>query len=402
MGNRGRHSGWLANLGRAACLWFLVVCAFPSYAQCLSTYENAVINMVSLFPTRQDSNDVVTESHTWITYDPLGVWQPYDEDWAKLNGAYATTGSTHSAPVGGLAWSSWSLPLQAYGPGNYSDYAAGWAVETDCDWRDMGPYNTGNGPLNIQRPAVVGPNNQPAVAAFWWLGWSVLSDGAPGAVYYAQAAWVGQPNGATGTPTWSWNDYGAGRVDLSCTTCSSVVATSAAASSGCTQDIKITLNYGGFTSDPFWVTIVTPSTMTLSPNYPKDFAVGAGYNSDWRWDLTDTCGNLDAGLDGYELFGQFAKNISDETWGTPSPAPPFFNAKSYWFDTVGMPVADCSVYHPQCANPGPLQTPPVPLSTAQVFYDWGWSAWVGTQTIGLGVQVISNAQQWYIDHGTHQ
>lgn len=155
-------------------------------------------------------------------------------------------------------------------------------------------------------------------------------------------------------------------------------------------------------SNPFLVTIVQPSTMTLSANYPKHFSAGAGYNSDWRWDLTDTCGNLDPGLHGYESFGTFTPNITNENWPLPSPTNPFFNLNSYWFDTVGMPVLDCTVFYPHCANPGPLQTPPVPLSQSGVFYDWGWSAWVGSQTVGSGLQVISNAQQWYIDHGTHQ
>jgi len=104
-------------------------------------------------------------------------------------------------------------------------------------------------------------------------------------------------------------------------TCSSVVATSVAASSNCKADIQITLNYGGFMSNPFLVTIVEPSTITLSANYPKHFSVAAGYNSDWRWDLKDTCGNLAPGLHGYESFGTFAPNITNEN-NPQHPLPP--------------------------------------------------------------------------------
>jgi hypothetical protein len=74
------------------------------------------------------------------------------------------------------------------------------------------------------------------VNAFWYLG-GPLSDGAGcssgGWCYYAQAAWTANPNGHSGTPTWTVLNYGTGNVSLSCYTCASTVATATAASEGC-------------------------------------------------------------------------------------------------------------------------------------------------------------------------
>src|ERR1700693_728119 len=95
----------------------------------------------------------------------------------------------------------------------------------------------------VGQPTISGVN------AFWWLGSGVLSDGNgcstnSSPCYYAQASWTANPNGASGTPTWYVNTVsGGGNVSLSCTTCSSTVATSTAPSNGCVYDVSVYVHY---------------------------------------------------------------------------------------------------------------------------------------------------------------
>jgi hypothetical protein len=53
-------------------------------------------------------------------------------------------------------------------------------------------------------------------------------------------------------------------------------------------------------------------------------------------------------------------------------------------------------------NKYPEPTPPGnPLSTQKVTHDSPWRLFVGSVTFGSGVQVRSDTQQYYLDHGRH-
>jgi hypothetical protein len=86
----------------------------------------------------------------------------------------------------------------------------------------------GSAALGHAQPVITGVN------AFWYLGRGINYDG-PGCgingyCFYAQAAWAVDANGATGTPIWTVEYAGTGRVSLSCTECFYPEATATAPS----------------------------------------------------------------------------------------------------------------------------------------------------------------------------
>jgi hypothetical protein len=235
------------------------------------------------------------------------------------------------------------------------------------------------------------------VNAFWWLGNGILSDGAGCSYggtpcYYAQSQLTANPNGAPGTPSWTVvNHWPYGSVSLSCYTCTNPVATATSPSDGCIANVQIYVAYGPYQSTAFNVTIVTPNTTTLQSGYPKDTAQGIGYDSITRWNLTDSCGYSDPGLDGNEVIGTRTNDYSGNSWGNPSPVSTY-NSSSLWNDTVGASGQ---------LTP-PSTTPQTPLLGTKVFHDYPWTLNVGTQSYAFGTPVRRDTQQWYVDHGRHE
>lgn len=154
-----------------------------------------------------------------------------------------------------------------------------------------------------QTPIITGVN------AFWWLGSGILSDGGTcsgqtGPCYYAQASWTANPNGNTGSPTWTVvNAPGGGSVSLDCYTCTTVEATATSPSAGCVYDVTVTVAYNGNTSAPFKVALIQP-TMTTLYGSPSDYSANTffgtsgmvGYVSLTAWQVKDPCGNGGRGL----------------------------------------------------------------------------------------------------------
>lgn len=246
--------------------------------------------------------------------------------------------------------------------------------------------------VGMAQPTITGVN------AFWWLGSGILSDGGTcsgqtGPCYYAQAAWTANANGAMGTPTWHVNTVpGGGSVSLSCNTCTNTTATSTAPSNGCTYDITVYVTYpDGSQSGNFNVAIITPKNTTLLSGYPTDASCGLQcYLSTTAWNLTDTCGSSDAGLDLNETFGTWTNDYVGNTWGLPT-AGSTYRPNSTLYDYMS----------PGCCTPVP-QPPQSPLGSTKVFHDYPYTLWVGTQTFGHGVSVLVDTQQFYQDHGRHQ
>jgi hypothetical protein len=242
-------------------------------------------------------------------------------------------------------------------------------------------------------PTISGAN------AFWFLGAGVLYDGAgcttipPGACYYAQSALTSNPNGAPGSPTWTVQTVpGGGSVSLSCYNCSNPVATATAPSNGCVYDVTLYVSYGGYQSAPFNVVIATPTTTTLVAGYPTDSALGfSGYVSRTAWNLTDSCGSSDAGLDGNEVFGTFVSDYAGNNWGHPTATSEYWST-SLWYDDIGA-----SGWTTPLAEP-----PQMPLTNVKVFHDTPWRLFAGSQSFGTGVVIRSDTQQFYQDHGRHQ
>lgn len=232
------------------------------------------------------------------------------------------------------------------------------------------------------------------VNAFWYLGQGILADGGQcsgytGPCYYAQSQLTSNPNGAPGTPQWSIVQNGQGQVTLSCYTCANPVATAVSPSSGCLPDIHIYVSYGGYSSASFDVTIVAPSYTNLLSGYPQHGNLGTGYSSVYYWNLVDSCGYSDSGIDANEKFGAFSPDTGND-WTYPT---------QYSVYMTGSIVGD------QIAHIGgtpSAQNPQTPLSTTKIRHDYPWALRVGSQTFGSGTPVRADTQQWWLDHGTHQ
>lgn len=258
------------------------------------------------------------------------------------------------------------------------------------------------GTLAAQTPTITGVN------AFWWLGSGILSDGGTcsghtGPCYYAQASWTANPNGNPGSPTWTVvNSPGGGSVSLNCYTCTTVVATATSPSAGCVYDITVTVTYNGNTSAPFNVAIIQPTTTTLQSGSPIDQSANAffntvglvGYMTTTSWNLTDSCGNSDGGLDVNESFGTFSNDTANN-WGRPTIGNGYYPG-SVLSDYLGESAPTNNNSSPQ------LQNPQSPLGSTKIYHDYPWVLRVFSLTSGNGVTVRTDTQQWYQDHGRHQ
>jgi hypothetical protein len=236
------------------------------------------------------------------------------------------------------------------------------------------------------QPTITGVN------AFWYLGPGINADNG----YFAQAAWTANPNGSSGTPTWTVvTNSGGGSVSLSCYTCANTVATSTAPSNGCTYDITVYVTYPDTTqSSNFYVAIVVPNTTTLYSvvNSPYPGRTD-GYLSTTTWNLTDSCSYSDPGLDLNETFGTWTNDVSND-WNLPlflSPGSFTFTGTSLVNDNMAVAGEDMP----------PSLVPQSPLLNDPVVHDYPWTYYAGSLTNGSGTVVRQDTQQFYTDHGGH-
>jgi hypothetical protein len=372
----------------------LMLIATPLSAQTPCDYQTVYGYGSSNTPIRTDSNHIETYGQSWTSGDVLGLWTPYVEVWQQQNGSSITSGAIYDNYPNATAQGSWTSTLNSVGPGAFRDHSDHWfEPDASCasDWSTLHLGFTTGSELSISRPAIIGPTPAPPVPAFWWLGSGVLSDGD----YYAQAAWVGSPNGASGTPTWSVStQVGGGTIALSCYVCTSTTATSTAPSNGCVYDITVYLDYGGFYSDPFYVAIVQPSSFSLVSGFPTHDADGDGFVSKYNWNLTDTCGISDPGLSGTEVFG--SRDNSDyplNNWNMATPTAIVNNPLSVFEDQIG--IKNCN------GGCSPVWTNPQSTLSLVKVYHFPWFAYVGSSSSGVGLMILSNTTQFYLDHGLH-
>lgn len=239
------------------------------------------------------------------------------------------------------------------------------------------------------------------VRAFWWLGSGILSDQG----YYAQSLLTAAPNGLSGTASWSVSTVsGGGSVTITCnpspSNCTQATATSTAPSNGCTYDVSVYVTIGGVQSAAYTLAIIEPHTATLQGSYPStpqnppDSALGVGFQTIYTWNLTDTCGNNDGGIDESESFGT-QTNVVANNWN------PFSNMAGYQSSsTMHDYFSNVAGTSPQVQNPGYV-------GTYIVFYA-PWEMLVGSATPGAGLPIyrpdISGYTDYsiiYLDHGRH-
>lgn len=267
------------------------------------------------------------------------------------------------------------------------------------------------------QPTISGTN------AFWYLGplpTGVYSDGGTcsgqsGPCYYTQSAISASPSSGSGY-TWSVSYSGTGRVSLSCTSnCSnSITVTATAASSGCSADVTLYATYSGQESSGYGLTIVTPTTGTLQSGYPYDednpiYGTGS-FLTTYNWEVSDSCGNDDTGIDQNEGFCSYpddddsctwTNDYSGNNWGTPIASGGYIS--SVFVDYMGQ------------NNPGgtPASSSPSSngydtCSTSTPVLHAPWTGYVGSQSNSCsgvdscGAQILSNTFQYYTDCGRHQ
>ena len=249
--------------------------------------------------------------------------------------------------------------------------------------------------LSHAQPTISGVN------AFWYLG-GPTDDGAGcpnGWCYYAQSTWTANSDGHAGTPTWTVEYAGTGRVSLSCYTCTSTLATATDFSAGCNYDIEVYVTYpDGAQSNLFFVLINTAAGSTLQSGYPMNsdwiFSAGdTGYQSVYQWTVNDLCGNVLSGTDANETFGSVTYPYPGADWPLPQ-ANPIYVPQGYSYDDVlgaSGSAAGGWIPVPQFVGNG----------STLVETDSPWNYYLWSQRSGVGVSMHRDTQQWWQDHGTH-
>ncbi len=210
-------------------------------------------------------------------------------------------------------------------------------------------------------------------SAFWYLGnlpSGVFSDGGTcsghsGPCYFTQSTLTASPSSGSGY-SWSVSRSGAGNVTLSCTTncSSSVTVTATHASSGCSSDVSIFATFNGLQSSGYGLTLVTPSSTTLQSG-PTDMDPNSdpgAYETDYLWNIFDSCGNNDTGIDQAESFGSwtddfFISHGVHNNWFAPLPGGAYLQSGIYFFDAMahGGGVALPQPHSRPKRPPAPLQ-----------------------------------------------
>jgi hypothetical protein len=165
-------------------------------------------------------------------------------------------------------------------------------------------------------------------------------------------------------------------------------------SNGCTFDITIRANLGGFYSDDFLYVVNTPWKFSTGSG-PSDAPWGGGlvgYVTSYTYQLLDLCGGAVPGMAVNESFVSFADDYVGNTWGNPTPNSMMDGlSDSYFTDNVG--AADQTT--------PPSTEPQNPRSTTKVKHiGQEWKA--GSLTTGQGMRFQSDTIQHYVDHGRHE
>jgi len=186
---------------------------------------------------------------------------------------------------------------------------------------------------------------------------------------------------------------GGGSVTVACNptpaNCTQATATAAAPSNGCVYDVSVYVTIGGVRSAAFTIAIVQPKNATLLSGYPTDSAYYIGYQTAYAWNVTDSCGYSDAGLDQGESFGSWT-NVVANNWSNPGPYG-VYEPTSTFYDYMSTQAAGVS---PSVENPQS------PRSTDRVFYA-PWTLYAGSTVSGSGVAIHTDTSLYYRDHGRH-
>jgi hypothetical protein len=264
---------------RAAGVTLALSITAGAFAQCEDStttlwYETTAV--------RLDGNTVRLNGQTYITGDYWNWWYPEVDVSYYFNGTLeGNSGWYYSDSIGGTVDWGYTVTLQTYGPGRYSQSSVHDAYTPFCTYGSQNTFSamcelyggcaypppwTSSAYIDIVRPTVVGPGNS-AQAAFWYLGGASSIDG-----YYVQTNLTGTTN-STAVTNYSWYQVetppkvSITNTNNGATSSATVKSTGhSAPGPGYTYDMHAVFSIDGFTSAPFPLYINAPYGMTSIPS----------------------------------------------------------------------------------------------------------------------------------------
>ncbi len=361
------------------------------FGQCSSS--DTVILGVYYPVTRLNGNTVRGYAETTLTGPFRYYWTPYITGTMFRNSAnIGSIGELGPGSAGGTQSVAMTATLSTWGPGTYSLTSFHRAYNVVCLYW-VPPYTNGwtgysySSPnLTIQRPTVTMDH------PIWYLG----GVGGVG-TYQVTGVLTADPKGGPETPAWTVT-AGAQKVTLGCATCTQTYITSRAPSGGCTYDVTIQANVGGFTSDTFYIFIDTPKRMVQTSRLDYPYGQGGiGYKSQFYYDVLGQCNGKLLNLPVNEKWEDWGKSNTASNWPIPVPEgswPAFEFDTLYAAGTSGRwTSAPREPFIGNSCNPVVSMTPQV-MWHSQVFR-------AGSTQGGMGVAVQRDQAQWYEDHGCH-
>lgn len=313
-----------------------------------------------------------------INFRPLG-----SSVWSEVT--YAETSTSISGKAIGFTYSS-GLAQANLEPRGNGDYQVTIAAHGICGGQDVPLTPSNPAPSNIlpvSRPTITGPGGTAGPYGIWWLGGG--SDDSNG--YFNRVTLSVNANGSPGSPTWSV-PFGANKVSLSCTSCTSPLVTSTQPSSNCTYDVGVRVNYGGFNSENLYVLnvnapfYVQSGGLSSTSNYGGD-----GWLTVVPYLNRDRCTYPMPSIALNETFGQFTPS----SWTKPTAGGTATYGGYTWYDQIF--VTGCTNCVPPSQQDNPL---------GQAFVDQAQQFWqVGSSTPGFGIYVQQNTFRRFTGHGDH-
>jgi len=263
---------------------------------------------------RQDGNHVYAYAASSISGPDAPFWQLYVSSWLYRDSTFLAGFLKDTNPTwGGAVSRSYTRTLQTDGPGGYHMDAYHSAYNPDCSI-SAPPYwngfdgNTHSGTVTVTRPVI-----QRTVVPYF------LGSGVTSSYDYSSQTTMSVANayGAPETPQWSFS-YGAGSTfgNLSCSSCASSVFTATAPSTGCgAYNVVIQASFNGFLSNPFWIDIQKPSSLTYIRTDQTPPPQG-GWESVIVSKVTDGCNQLMGNIGVNEVFTTWADN-NGSNWTAP-------------------------------------------------------------------------------------
>jgi hypothetical protein len=371
----------------------------PSYAQICELIVDQPPSSPSV--ARSDGNHVSGGGTLRITQHPAyGTWvvhlttnllfKPAGESSFGGVSSYTTDVSVANGSAIGtlIQGGSGFVTLDARGNGSYKTTisSTGTCNGTTVPLTPGAP--TQSSELAIQRPTITANG----IAGMWWL--NGVADAA--AHLYDEAEIVGTVNCSTCTSTLTYSIIaGSDKASLTCQFCNTTSAKARAPSPYCNaQDVAITAALDGFTAAaPVKLSVNTfrnARRTTPKPPVATTSAYNGGYLTDIFYNIEDLCTvPVTYRVSVNESFG--ARTPSTSQWNLPNVQPAFV-----------IPFGDEIAVYP--LQPGNIQ-PVIPFQQGPLgntlIDQIAWSAQMGSQITGSGLNVMNASQMRYLDHGDH-